>query len=220
MKRLYLIRNTSDSERWERVQQLKALVEKQLPHHDVRVVEASIQKAWVEEVLPIAINLDPFSRGQGHFPLDVCRVFEGEKQGKAQRIQERPGTPPLNTQLERLPAGHYTLMDDDICTGGTVSCVKTLIAERRPDVVITDVWSLIHKWGDAHGLPMDHLDDVIDSHDFIPGASTSGLVVERDGVLQRILYSDPCINLIQRATFTDPERFRQEWSSGVLRQQV
>lgn len=44
------------------------------------------------------------------------------------------------------------------------------------------------------------IEDVLDSHDFIPGEHTSGLVVENATELERILYTDPRVDLKHRVS--------------------
>ena len=191
----------------------------QVPHLNVVVVSATEQKEWVEKAMPVAINLDPFSRVAGHFGLDVCRVFSAD-QRVALRIQERPGSPPLIQQIKAIPAGEWTLMDDDICTGTTVSAVKAAILSARNDVKIKGSWSLIHEWWAARGGATGEIEDVIDSHDFIPGEHTSGLVVEGLEGVGRVLYTDPRVDLKHRASFRDPVAFRAAWSNFLASQKV
>jgi hypothetical protein len=112
-------------------------------------------------------NLDPFSRSPEHYVLDICRVFEVGQQQTPISYAERPGSPPLRLQFEHIPAGSYHLLDDDICTGGTVQFIQNYCQTHRPDIQLLKPISLLDLWRTKYA-PTASVYDICDSHDFIP----------------------------------------------------
>lgn len=214
MRKKYIIRDTSGPAFRTLVQTLASLASEQVPDCDVLVVSASQQLAIVQEHMPVAINLDPFSRVSGHHPLDVCRVFSTHKDTLV-GFSSRPGTPPLEEQLKALPAGNFVLMDDDICSGSTIAFVTQELARVRPDISICGTWSLAHSWLESIGENKNSLYDIIDSHDFIDASTTSGLVVSDGHTLKRLMYHHLAVDLSKRAKFTNPHIFRQKWMKAL-----
>lgn len=214
-KPLYLIRDTINN---KLVNDLKCVIQEQLPFCKVEIVSSIEQKRWVEKNIPVAINLDPFSRISTHHILDVCRVFS-YKQEKSLRIQERPNTPKLTSQIDIIPPGNFMLLDDDICTGFTTKAIKDMIENRRKDIKITKEVSLMHVWCKEIGLNSNNIYDIIDAHDFIPSSSeNAGLVMEnKDGAINRVMYFDGDVDLHFRAKLLNPTLFKKKWQEILKR---
>jgi nicotinic acid mononucleotide adenylyltransferase len=95
----------------------------------------------------------------------------------------RPGAPPLDEQLAAIPAGTYTLCDDDHVSGGTLVAVRSLLPPR---VVVSGTRLAV-----AHGDD----EEVVDSRDFLLGADDGGLVIELpDGRIGRAPYLLPYVD--------------------------
>jgi hypothetical protein len=113
-----------------------------------------------------SISLDAMQHGT--YALAVSRSFAlGGYQPTG--YVARPGSLALADQLAAIPAGDYTLYDDDAMTGGTLAAVRARLPAR---VRITSTELAIAHTGD---------EDVVDSRDFLLGADDGGLVVELAG---------------------------------------
>jgi hypothetical protein len=208
---LYLIRNTNDEKHFHHVVALQRIIQKQFLDKDVLIISSSEQLAWVKSNIPIAINLDPFSRITTHHCLDICRIFNTEQRTQIS-FQNRPGTEPIFSQIQALPSGSFILMDDDICTGGTMSFIRTQLSLFRPDIAVTKEVSLMHNFLPSLGFDQHSIYDIIDSHDFIGHKTTSGLmVVNSSGVAHRQLYTHSTVNLHYRAKLSNPKQFLLDW---------
>jgi nicotinic acid mononucleotide adenylyltransferase len=108
----------------------------------------------------------------------------------------RPGAAPFPEQFARLPAGTYSLRDDDRVTGGTLSALRSLLPAR---VGLSQV-----------SFAVDHADDedVVDARDFLLGADDGGLVLELPaGGVGRAPYLLPYVDPAARASITASHRF-------------
>jgi hypothetical protein len=178
----------------------------------VLVVPLHEQLSLVRSLPLPVINLDPFSRLPAHFALDVCRIFLPDEQQQPIRYAARPGYNPLSAQIHSIPPGEYLLLDDDICTGGTVEFVQQYLLAHRKDVVVQHHVSLLDLWRAQHA-PQSTLYDVCDSHDFIPTHPMSGLVVEEHSAIKRFSYTDSHVNLVTRAKLQEPATFCLRWKA-------
>lgn len=210
MSPLYIIRDTIDNLRF--AQRLAVLINNQLPGVEVRVVSSKDQKKALNSLVKGGvINLDPFSRFKEHVSLDISRLFLPDEQKVAVGYKSRLTNLSIEQQISLIPSGEYTLVDDDICSGGTVNYVCQKIKVLNPGVQIVQKTSLIHEF--IHELKSGRrlMYDTIDTHDFIWGSIYSGLLVDCAGVISRKLYTDPIVNLKTRAKIPNPSLFREEF---------
>ncbi len=125
------------------------------------------------------VNFDRVTGGH-HW---ISRIFP------ACTLQDKPASW-LSSDLSRIPAGRYTLIDDDIASGSTVAEIK----RRTPQVQWTDEismtdWCVPRPWF-----------DIVDARDFLFGSKLGGLVVN-DGQHPpfRAPYITPWVDLTSRA---------------------
>jgi hypothetical protein len=132
------------------------------------------------------ISLDPMLPSA--YPVAISRRFA---LGGYQALGHvaRPGARSLPEQLATIPAGDYTLFDDDSMTGGTLAAVRALLPAH---VRIGAIQLAI-----AH----DADEDVVDSRDFLLGADDAGLVVQLPrGLLGRAPYMLPYVDPAARCS--------------------
>ena len=114
----------------------------------------------------------------------------------------RPGSPPLDYQVRRIPHGHYGLFDDDIHTGNSIRFARKCIeADER---VVDSVHSFnISEPGGR---------EILDARDFLFGFDEdSGLVVRLpNGKRVRVPYMYPFVCPFTRASVNDPMKFSAE----------
>lgn len=200
MREFYVIRNTTGVESSEKAFALAKLCQENLICDTAEVI---IVNSWEQQdLLPDVgvINLDPYTRKPGHVPFDICRSFRGTAQGHANGYRARYATS-IAEQIDNIKPGTYWLADDDICTGGTVATVKTLLPQ---DIRVVREVSILNMYLDSVVPDAYHVADCIDTHDFFGGEQTSGLVV--DG--KRRLYWQPEVNLETRASLEDSTELR------------
>lgn len=130
----------------------------------------------------------------GTIDLAVSRRFALADAHIAPTLSHRPGSPPLPDQLSKIPAGRYTLLDDDACTGATLQKLRALLA---PTIQI-EAEHLLFRRPEPSEIP---LIDILDSRDFLAGAREGGLVVALpDGALARVPYCHPYASASERAS--------------------
>lgn len=125
------------------------------------------------------ISLDPLVGGT--IDVGVSRLFD---LGGAHQLGfvSRPGWPPIAGQLGSIPAGNWTVVDDDRATGDTI---RFLLDQLPAEVEIDDVAVRMQ----------DGAGDIADSRDFLLGADSGGLVVELpDGTIGRVPYLLPYVD--------------------------
>lgn len=211
MNSLYIIRDTLNNP--PLAANLAVLIKSQLPHVDVRIVSAQAQKKALNRlVLGKIINLDPFSRFKDHVSLDISRLFLPGEQKTAVGYRSRLTNLNIDQQIALIPPGIYSLVDDDICSGGTVGYICQKIKEINSDVHISQKVSLIHEFIPELKSGQCLMFDTIDTHDFTWGSIYSGLLVDCSGVISRKLYIDPVVNLATRAKIPNPSLFREGFS--------
>lgn len=135
------------------------------------------------------ISLDTLWRGDYAFAISR-RFLPCSGQYRGEELVERPGSDSLARQAQRIPAGEYTLVDDDVASGYTVERVREILSTSG--VTISSVGSLTPKFADFC--------DVVDARDFILGAANGGLVMRLNGQLTRMPYMLPYVNLHTRAS--------------------
>lgn len=127
------------------------------------------------------ISTDPCI--QGDVNLGVSRIFcPGGRTDFG--IAERPGFQPLIKQINQIPAGEYTLIEDDIFSGGTIRQIINLIRQRG-SVHIKKLIVGIQVGNPNLDIPIEALRtydtseiiDLNDPRDFLAGAFGGGLVV-------------------------------------------
>lgn len=122
--------------------------------------------------------------------------------GTMLRYGSRPGTPSLDVQIKSIPAGRYTLFDDDIHTGRTIRYAKQQL--EAASVKISAIVSL--------NISNPDVGEILDARDFLFGLHPNGgLVVQLpNGKLTRVPYLYPYVCPYLRASILDPKKFSIE----------
>jgi NAD+ synthetase len=132
----------------------------------------------------------------GDFDLGLSRGFPLSGGKEPSRIVARPGFAPLAEQLEAIPAGEYTLLDDDTVTGATIQRVLALLPEKlriQGVVILFEMATL----DEAHAPSLD----IGDCRDFLVGSRDGGLVVSLpSGATARAPYVLPYVSPAERAS--------------------
>lgn len=209
----YIIRDTLN--RPDLANILTTLVKEHHPNLNVLSVSSLDQLESIKYLNDKIINLDPFTRVDNHFKIDICRVFKNDDQIKPIGYTNRNGFPSLEEQILNIPEGEYCIVDDDICSGGTIKYIKEKIYELNPSVRITKELSLIHEIFPELRSGVVKLFDTIDTHDFFDLSSISGLLIN-DGVnTKRHLYIDEIVNLKTRAKIVNDSQFREQFFEKI-----
>ncbi len=164
---------------------LVSIIEKQFACCDVEVSDIFDQYATAEAVLlnsknPV-ISLDPLIETDCN--LQLSRLFHVSSPNRIGFIA-RPGSMPLEQQINDIPSGTYTLFDDDIASGATIRYVVNLLSER---IKINRVQSL--------AIAKDGVIDIGDCRDFLIGSHDGGLVVKLpNGEIARAPYFFPYVD--------------------------
>jgi nicotinic acid mononucleotide adenylyltransferase len=139
--------------------------------------------------------------------VGLSRLFSlSASQFSANALIERPESSGSLARLAALPGGRYTLIDDDIASGFTLSAIKRLLNPRC--VVTKEVpLSRIAFQQLCPATPYEFW-DVVDARDFLLGAYASGLVVRLfNNQIARAPYLSPYVSLASRANIPpDQER--------------
>ena len=168
-------------------EELLTILQGNLPEA-VRVVPLEAEEQVKATFPNPTISLDTL--WEGDYALAISRRFRpASGQARGAELVNRPGTPSLEEQIARIPPGEYNLVDDDVATGYTVSCVRELLEPHG--VRIASVNSLTPRF--------DSFLDVVDARDFILGARNGGLVMRLRGEVTRMPYMLPYVNLHSRA---------------------
>lgn len=157
------------------------------------VVERSEQKDDTVFDFPV-ISLDPLTPGD--HTIEISRLYDVG--GYTQRgYAPRPGAASFASQVEKIPDGDYVLFDDDVCSGGTVDAVRSLLREGTRVVRVKAA---------VHAKTGNEWQEVVDSRDFLVGAAKAGLVLSLpDGKLARGIYVQPYVDPSARCSIP-PER--------------
>lgn len=144
--------------------------------------------------------------------LNLSRQFAlADGQISSNKLIARPGYNEMDEQISMIPAGEYTLIDDDISTGTTINMVLGILPES---IRINKIRTLL----DFSTRKDEYLEpfDVVDLRDFILGSKDGGLVVSGlNGELMRAPYILPFISLISRASILPSAE--KEFSKQILR---
>ncbi|MCC6643440.1 hypothetical protein IT411_01705 [Candidatus Peregrinibacteria bacterium] len=171
---------------------------------DIRFYHLDDQIQYVEQLerQEQVLNLDICTNnGSG---VNFSRQFYlSDGQFRSRELIGRPGFASINEQIDKIKAGTYTLLDDDIASGSTINMLMGLLPET---VRINKIRTLMDysrkKYNHVHLGAFDvEAFDVVDLRDFIIGSKTSGLVVSLpNGEVARAPYLQPYISLISRAS--------------------
>jgi len=145
----------------------------------------AVERFGAEHIL----SLDPCLPGVAN--LGVSRCFELCANAIRPGLTARPGWPSLEEQLAAIPAGTYSLVDDDIATGHTMEAVRACLPEH----------CRVERQSALCQLPSlgEGLVDLGDVRDFLLGSWEGGLVVcLPDGRLARVPYLLPYVNPADR----------------------
>lgn len=146
------------------------------------------------------INVDLWTYQPQQYTLGISRIFNlADGQIYSHYLSHRPGLDAIDIQLSKIPAGQYTLIDDDIASGRTVTMIKQLLPSN---VGINSLVALSQQ--SFHTIFGEQLNyqfhDILDLRDFLIGSLHGGLVVQLpDGNTGRIPYITPYISLVTRA---------------------
>lgn len=143
------------------------------------------QQDYVDSLKEPHINFDFLTGGQ-HW---VSRVFS------ACSHQYSP-IKWLSSDLSKIPAGEYALVDDDIASGATAAFIE----QSTPQV----------RWTKRIGLTDPFVPrpwfDIVDARDFLFGSKRGGLLVTDGKSTYRAPYILPWVNLLQRAKIAPREQ--------------
>lgn len=202
-KNVYVIRDDSDFLNFNQSklnQFVKSLAESihRYTNHPIKIINAKeqVSKRYTTSK---TISLDLYY--EGDYRLEVSRYFKfKQEQKRALFLDKRIYSEEIETQIKKIPKGEYSLIDDDIASGFTTSAViKTL---NQFGIVINDVISL--------NPITEGMYDIVDVRDFIIGAKNSGLQVENNGLIFKVPYIFPYVDLINRAKILYPKEFSFE----------
>jgi len=200
----YLIRNDYKMfdmpEDLSPIVEIKKLFNECLNNSKVYEIEVSEQMEMGEkkkaESKNKTISLDVYLKGD--INASLSRIFNNsDSQIKANGLVKRPETN-KNVDLSRLNEDKYTLIEDDIVSGFTLSHLKSMM----PKGVIIEDYILLSDFG-INGS-QDHY-DVVDLRDFIINVEFSGLVVDIKGEQLRVPYISPYVDLTTRESIL-PEK--------------
>lgn len=178
---------------------------------NLRFVELNV-KSQLDKASQLLRNVETLSLDtyfKGSYNIGVSRVFNiSEGQESAIGLIGRESQCDLKNILKNIKPSMYTVVDDDIASGYTMSTLK----ENLPKDVIIDNF-----FGLNDLLRTSNLDcfDVVDIRDFIIGSENGGLLVKfHSNDYGRVPYIEPYVNLLSRANIL-PEKVSQ-FSKKVL----
>lgn len=187
-KPVYLIRKNGASDDF--CDGLKSILEKYIDNKvEMRLFETT------ERYREKTISLDKFVSGD--YNIDTSRLFEiSSYQRKANGMTSL--TQDLQEQINAIPPGEYTLLDDDSVSGYTIEKIKSVLSQRS--INIKKVEMLINDFLSEDEI----LYDVVDARDFLIEKTKYGLVVSEGDSIYRTPYVFPEVNLTTRASI-EPE---------------
>lgn len=149
------------------------------------------------------LNLDICTNENSEGAIQISRLFAlCNGQIRPEKLVPRPGFMEIEKQLARLESGEYTLIDDDIASGSTISLLFGLLPERihvNKIRTLSEYSHLLHLKTNLSENDTDAM-DIVDLRDFIFGAKAGGLVIELPNKkIARAPYSLPYISLVTRA---------------------
>jgi nicotinic acid mononucleotide adenylyltransferase len=149
-----------------------------------------------------AISLDPFTTSEQSLAVSRRYALGGHQ---LLGYVARPGNPSIEEQIDAIPSGEYTLVDDDRMSGGTLAAV---IAMLPPRIRITKTELMLEQNPD---------EDILDSRDFLVGSDEGGLVVELpDGSVGRAPYLFPYVDPAARASVSNARAFSKSmWQANA-----
>lgn len=226
-KMVYLIRNDSrlvtsvlrrfvskaslDSANKEFVNKLAKIIEKRVPSNvKVSVVDAVAQRILFDKRLSKkypTISLDMHYTGD--YQIGITRVFELDSNQKTPvKFVSRNTFEPIDSEIAKIPAGEYTLVEDDIASGSTINYIIEKLLSKK--IIIKDI-ALMSKVVDGP------LYDIVDVRDFIVGSTQCGLTVrDTTGKIVKVPYCYPYVNLLSRAKLNDSDGASYEiWKANL-----
>jgi NAD+ synthetase len=161
----------------------------------IEILDLEHQRERVRTLIGKArfISLDPCIEGDVN--LAVSRCFDLAVSAPNPGIVARPGWPPLEAQLARIPKGEYVLLDDDIATGHTIAAVTAALSGPCT-IARTETLCALGLQAKSSPTGAASLVDLVDCRDFLAGAREAGLVVRLpNGALARAPYALPYVRL-------------------------
>jgi nicotinic acid mononucleotide adenylyltransferase len=139
---------------------------------------------------------------EGTYCLKVSHLFGlADGQCFSTQIMPRPGSLPITEQIQNVPPGEYTLLDDDIASGQTMRMMMAVFPEG---IRISRILSLLEQTRKIDSFSVDQIDyqdfyDVVDFRDFLVGSRNGGLVVRLPNrQIVRVPYMAPYVTLNTR----------------------
>ena len=139
---------------------------------EVRILDLAAQRLEAERLTAGKQVLSLDTCVPGTFNLGVSRCFALSGGTEPPAIVARPGFAPIEAQLDAIPAGDYTLLDDDTVTGDTLRRVLALFPDKLRIQEVIILFSMASS--SKEGAPWL---DVGDCRDFLVGSREGGLVV-------------------------------------------
>ena len=147
------------------------------------------------------ISLDTYFKGT--YNLEVSRCFElSDNQLKYTKLVGRNYLD-LNSQINKIKSGTYTLVDDDTVSGNTLKTITELLSKN---IIIDNYYFLAQE---------NEIFDVVDFRDFILGAENGGLMIRTKDKIFKVPYLYPYVNLTSRANI--PTDKQLDFSLEVLK---
>lgn len=167
------------------------------------VVTPTEQQQLLNDVVDgrLVVSLDTWVAGD--VQLGVSRTFHvADGQHVAGPVTERPDIERVFDAVSVGAGSRFVIVDDDICTGATVTHAANIIGQH-PEQAIS--------LGQLSAGAGTTISDIVDARDFCVIAAAGGLVVDVDGDICRVPYLHPAVSLLTRATLHSAhiDTFRQ-----------
>lgn len=110
----------------------------------------------------------------------------------------------LAEQIAMIPHGEHVLLDDDVSTGGTMKAAASILSHHGVKISGFEAF-----------IDVENVYDIVDAKDFFLGREYGGLLVKVNGVITRLPYMFPYVNLASRARLEPSlilETSRSVWS--------
>jgi hypothetical protein len=180
----------------------KAAIPDQALSLHIEIPELASQARYASDLQDTCktINLDACTDGSER--LEVSRLFGlADGQCFSTQVTPRPGAAPITEQIQTIPPGEYTLVDDDIASGQTMRMMMAVFPET---IRISRILSLLEQTRKIDSFSVDQIDyqdfyDVVDFRDFLLGSRNGGLVVRLPNrEIARVPYMAPYVTLNTR----------------------
>lgn len=147
------------------------------------------QKTLIETIKDKTISLDLYFKG--NFPIEISREFNfADGQITPNRLVSR-NKESIEEQIKKIPAGEYTLIEDDKASGRTLALFYSLLSSK---IKVKKEFILTQEQG------IQGFYDIVDFRDFLIGSKNGGLnSVLPNNLPCKIPYVLPYVSLKSRA---------------------